>query len=228
MKKVEFNPLPHLKEKVGRRIVIACLATAAVIAAQPFLQDGTRKSTAQEAQIAAKLKDAFGKTRVVRCLQTGELPSRSNPFYRNANKLRAGVAWPYIPFIWLEQGMCDDLEAFAADPPQTNQELIEYGPFALHTLVHEYEHTTGIADEGDAECRALRDIGKLGESFGMSSSLGGDLAYHATTALMDRQLEYESNGQGHLIETYDISDCQLPDFGPDEPAFVVPSEAVSP
>lgn len=208
LKQIDYNPFPHVTKK---RFVAALCLTAFCIASSPFLKDGLRQSTKQEAQLEAGIQAAFGKARMVRCLSEGEVSQRLNPFYYDASGVRAGPAggaWPHVPVVWLEQRMCDGVSDFAAKKPRKYTDITFQQAFGLLSLAHELRHTAGTASERGAHCEGLQTVGHLAMGFGAAESFKYDVNDTVAAAFLKSAQEYTASGQAHVVAGYAMDTCR--------------------
>ncbi|HZM64495.1 MAG TPA: hypothetical protein VFB59_05150 [Candidatus Saccharimonadales bacterium] len=203
----QLNPFIGLKNRLAAKAAIACTAVAAMILAQPLSEDLSRESTVQEAQIANGIEAAFGQARIVRCVSSEQLARRSNPLVAARADHVGGVAWPGLPFIWLNQKECDAISLFIAYPPQKSYEIRSGQARALFNAVHEYRHTVGTLQEDRANCEALQTMGELGETLGAPAELKKDITQFAALGFEALVNKYEKTGQSEIIAPYKLDNC---------------------
>jgi hypothetical protein len=190
-----------IKEHRVKSYIVSSLAAAAIGAGiwyYPLIKDIAHDASPQEALIEAGVARA-GKNHIsIRCLNNqafNTLISRVRPDVKaNAGE---GFTIPYIPLVWLKQGICDQAAGYTdhAKSKPTKERLK-----ALVVLTHELQHVDGETSEQGAECKAVQELPWMVAALGQTYDNTGVEYVHKYYGLI-------AEGQIASAKGYELTDC---------------------
>jgi hypothetical protein len=115
----ERQPIKNQLSKLRNRALytLSALALSPVTYINWYVADDLQqKPSSQESVISGAFNRVFGRDVIVQCLKGAQMKAR---LARGSE----GLAYPYVPIIWLAQKHCDQISNFAADPPTSIESL---------------------------------------------------------------------------------------------------------